>query len=70
MISRKKERSILSNMSEGSCELRIKNVREIYHMNFCARVMAAEGMLGWSMLRGGWMGRKQRAGIENSSIFT
>lgn len=39
-------------------------------MNLYTRVMEVEDTVGWSRLRGWWMGRNQRASIENSSVFT
>ena len=56
-------------MSEDSSKLRIENVHETYHVNLYARVIGAEGILGWSRLRGWWMGRNRRASIEDSSVF-
>lgn len=50
MISRRREWSTLSTVSEGSSKLRIENVHETYHMNFYVR-MGAEDTLGWSRLR-------------------
>lgn len=57
----------MSKMSEGSSKLRLENAHGISHMNFYARGM---GTLVWIRLRGGWMGRSQRASTENPSVFT
>lgn len=50
MISRRRDCSTLSTMSEGSSKLRIENVHETYHMNVYVR-MGAEDTLSWSRLR-------------------
>lgn len=59
MISRRRELSPLPKMSKASSKLRTESVHEIYRLNSYGRVMRAEGSLGGSWLRGGWMGRKQ-----------
>lgn len=69
MISRRK--GVIDSVQNvwGSNKWRTASVHEIYRLNSYSRGMEAEGKLGWNRLRAGWMGRKLRASIQNSSIF-
>ena len=61
---------MLRDSQKKKQEKKKENIHETYHMNLYTRVMEVEDTLGWSRLRSWWMGRNQRASIENSSVFT